>query len=393
VGVNLDKVKQRQKEEEKKAAARMAGGFRFWSPKQGKNLVRLLPPWTEEGLNADQFEREVYMHWSVGDGENTSSFLCPKKTPNLEGGPQPCPVCDEVDRLRATGDPTDAEAATKIAAKQRFYSNIIDLENPTYTQDDIDEWKANSNNPQSEVPFDVGHTKIQVLTYGPMIYGELLNLFADLDMDLTNIDAGRNIIIRRTGKDLQTKYKVIMEAHDSKADIIGKPLKERLVNLDTVMLPKPQEEMLAALSAAPPAPSSLPPAVAPPPQSLPAAAPAPAPAPAPAATPAPTAAAAVAPPKVEEAEPEAEPEEEELACFGDGTTWAQDDPECVGGVKGDDEYDPCPKFQECGIKNGKLAAPKPKRRRRKAAKAPATTEAPTDADKLEEQMAAALADG
>lgn len=236
---SVEKAKQKAAEEAAKAENRFQKTARlFWKPKQGQNRVRILPAWTGEGPNANQFWRELYVHWGVGpDEENQINFACPRLTPGSEN--KECPICDEYNRLRGTKDPTDLEAAKELRARQRAYSNIIDLTDPVWTQDDVDELKLQG---VEELP-EVDSPKIQVFNYGPTILKELLDIFCD-EIDLTDLQEGHNVVITRTGKDLQTQYRVRIETKASPAPVDAEP---SLHDLDEIMPFKEAYIMKAAL--------------------------------------------------------------------------------------------------------------------------------------------------
>ena len=183
-GVNLGRML--AKVEEQKAKQNRTD---FWKPSEGKNVIRLMPPWAEEGDSAELFYREVYIHWNVPPGAEDQTFmLCPKK---MDLGR--CYVCDQVDELYGSRDPADIELAKEIRSRQRFFSNVIDLN-------------------------DVGgkDPKVQVWSYGPMIFDDLIGYFCDSEYgDITDPDEGFNITIERTGVSRDTSYKVRLSRHSS----------------------------------------------------------------------------------------------------------------------------------------------------------------------------------
>ena len=172
----------------------------FWKPGEGKNVIRLLPPWAEDGPSAELFYRETYIHWNVPPGAAETSFmLCPKK---MDLGK--CYVCDQVDYLYASKDPADIELAKEIRSRQRFFSNIIDM---------------------SDALNKDGNPKVQVWSYGPMIFDELLGYFCDADYgDITDPDEGFNITIERDGQGRDTTYKMRLSRHPS--SFVDNDLKE-----------------------------------------------------------------------------------------------------------------------------------------------------------------------
>jgi len=387
--VDLSWITQKQQELAAQQAARSLGGVPYWNPADGTSKIRLGPPWAD---NVRSFEKEINMHFGVGPDELV--FTCP--------GPG-CPICAHVAALRATGDPTDKEMASRMGVKKRYYSNIVDLNDPVWTQKDYTEFKTAK--PNEEPSWAVGQTKVQIFGYGASIYGQLINLFAQLQEDLTNLASGFDLIITRVGQKMQTKYTVITAGRPTPFQAHGELV---LHNLDAVNLPRKHEDMLAALAGtAPPGGAALPPnygaappampapapqqvAALPPPPVTPPVAPLPpkaasAPAAAPAAAQAPKPAPAPkAPAQVQSVAPVAPP-----SCFKDKTTFSETDVECIGGELDGEQVDKCPFFQECGEFSGKLvAAPKASRRRGGAAAAPAPS--PSGGDGLEQQMLAAL---
>lgn len=253
MGVNLNKVSERQEKEEQKAAARDVGNI-VWHDRMivGSNPMRLLPPWTDEGPNANDFCREIYQHWGANPQYPNSPLTCPKRTHGLDGD---CPVCDKVAQLRATGDAADAEQAAKIQAKVKYLSNAINLLDPVYTQEDYDIAKA-----AGAPDFEVGDTKIVVWRYTASIYKQILDCFTALQTDITDIESGRDLVVKRTGKGMQdTKYNVILK-DASAVDVVGEL---KLINLDAMSAPKTTAELAAAVGASLPASSPALPASTP----------------------------------------------------------------------------------------------------------------------------------
>lgn len=251
MAVDLNKIKQKRQEVEAKAAARAMGRPRFWSPKSGANRIRILPPWTAEGYNCNNFAREIYQHWLEIEGKRIP-FTCPTKTPDLGG---PCALCDEVNRLRATNDPSDAETATEIRASQGYMSNVVDLDDPVFTQKDYDTVVASGDEPK----FEVGDTKVQVFQYGSMIHKQLMDNFVLLNTDLTDAVNGREVIINKTGKGRTgTKYNTIVGAPGPLVWEGADPVEKRLYNLDSLSAPREDADVRQAIGGISGSPVSLP---------------------------------------------------------------------------------------------------------------------------------------
>lgn len=110
-------------------AAKSAGfGFQSWKPKYGPgknapevNKIKLLswPPDSENGATG----KKVFKHYTLGP-EGKDQAVCPK----TNGLQHPCPVCEEIERLLATGDALDAKRAEKIKRVERYQLLVIDLD-------------------------------------------------------------------------------------------------------------------------------------------------------------------------------------------------------------------------------------------------------------------------
>jgi hypothetical protein len=170
---NMSKIKEAQERYSKKR------GVEFWKPKEGDSLVRILPPWNDEGV----WYLEVPYHYGLG--EENKRAICPKR---LLG--KKCYICEKVKELQNLGN--DAKPlAEKIRAKNTFYYNILDLK-------DLDKG-------------------VQIMQSGVTIFKDLL--FYDLDEEWGNIThkkTGYNIVINREGTTAtNTKYKVSPKKNSS----------------------------------------------------------------------------------------------------------------------------------------------------------------------------------
>lgn len=259
---NMDKARQKRKEEREKEAARKAMFKKreeTWKPKEGENHIRVLPPWTSDGPNGDQFWREVYTHFGVTDFEapdadSAMRMACPKETPGaaeLQGleadSKMVCPICEAVAKLRQSQDPADIEMAKNSRAKTQIMSNIIDLDDPVWTQENINEKKA--KNVSAEHLPKLGDPKVQVFTYGITIMNQILDFFQD-GVDLTNLSEGRDLTLTREGTGIQTKYRTRPSMTASPAPITDAQLDEHLEDLDELAPFFTMEQMEASLSGA-----------------------------------------------------------------------------------------------------------------------------------------------
>ncbi len=214
MAIDYEKLKKAKQELESRMNRGGGPSMKFWKPAPGKNVVRVLPPWTDEGVFANQFYREVHQHWNVA-GEDTGPTLCPKKTPEASTD-KDCPICDFVEQLRARKNDVEAqELAKELRAKLAYFVSIVDINDPVYSAKDIAEWKK--DRPDSECPFEAGDVKIQCYAATSTTFDAILNIVLANEMDITDLSEGYNVVITKQGKGLQTKYTVTPELKKTKA--------------------------------------------------------------------------------------------------------------------------------------------------------------------------------
>lgn len=152
--------------------ANMSGDI--WKPKVGTNVIRILPPWSEDQTKPF---REFGVHWNIGPNEQP--VVCLRKEKGV-----PCFLCEQVEALLESEDPKDQEIGAELRAGNRAYLNILDM-------NDLD-------------------SGVQVMSCGIKMLSEILAYFADPDWgDLTDPEEGYNVTIERegTGKN-KTRYTV-----------------------------------------------------------------------------------------------------------------------------------------------------------------------------------------
>jgi hypothetical protein len=88
----------------------------FFTPKEGKNKVRILPPTWE---SPEHWSYEIYIHYGIG--ADNLSYLCLARMKDKD-----CPVCEERRKAQADGD---QDYASTIAARTRYLVWVIDREN------------------------------------------------------------------------------------------------------------------------------------------------------------------------------------------------------------------------------------------------------------------------
>ena len=96
----------------------------FMKLEVGNNIVRILPP--PVGVKSPFVM--VHQHFIQLPGmDHPASFACPRMMAK-----KPCPVCQKVTQLRATGNPADYDMAGEFLARLRVFVNVIDRKNEAY---------------------------------------------------------------------------------------------------------------------------------------------------------------------------------------------------------------------------------------------------------------------
>lgn len=203
----VERARQTKKKIDEKLSRGGGGGARFWRPEAGENKIRIMPSWATEGDFTQQFWREVSQHWNVTEAQK-GPILCPKQTPDLAGA---CPICEFVDELKQ--DKTDLEKqklAKDLKAKTAYLLNVVVLQDPEYTVQDVVEYKK--ANPDRECPFEAGQPKVQIYACPVSLFGQILGLIESSGQDITSLgaDTGRDVTIKKIpNKDrFKTRYEV-----------------------------------------------------------------------------------------------------------------------------------------------------------------------------------------
>jgi hypothetical protein len=146
------------------------GGNAYMKLVVGRNVVRILPAGPD---GTSPFHR-VWQHFLTKADGSMVAFECPWRGKSREGR-QPCPVCEEANRLDKSGNPLDRDAARKLWPSRRAYANVVDRLDP-----------------------DAG---VKILAVGKMIYEELLGIAKDEDAggDFSDPIGGFDIVIGRVG--------------------------------------------------------------------------------------------------------------------------------------------------------------------------------------------------
>lgn len=153
------------------------GSAGFWSPKEGRSVIRILP----EAGEMEYFFQEVGRHNFPPD--NKKSVYCPKFTSH---NALPCPVCEIVDDLYK-GDKALQAMAGNLRVRKSYWMNVI--------------VRGTKEGEEDSGPF--------IYTPGQTVFSSVAALISDPDYgDIMSPTEGLDIIVERTGQGLQTEYQV-----------------------------------------------------------------------------------------------------------------------------------------------------------------------------------------
>lgn len=175
--VDMDKVRQKAEE---------LGAGTYWKPKEGKSVIRILPPWNDEG----EFYFETALHYGFQvDGKNRA-YPCLKAL-----GEKECPACDMYKQLNE-GSKEDKELAKALQPRRKFYVNVIDRANPS---------------------------SVQIWGFSSKTLRTLLGYIQDPDWgDFTDPEEGNDVVVEREGTGrMDTKYSYRIKPKASAIDVEG----------------------------------------------------------------------------------------------------------------------------------------------------------------------------
>lgn len=151
----------------------LGGQSGFFSPQEGKNQIRILP----EAGEMEIFYQPVGIHYLGGN----QRVYCPSFTSEKS---LKCPICEVVRTLYKSNNPADKALAGKIRVRKKYWMNVIDRKN------------------SSQGPL--------VFTPGQVIMSHIVALINDPDYgDVSDPDAGFDIVITRKGTGIDTEYNVV----------------------------------------------------------------------------------------------------------------------------------------------------------------------------------------
>lgn len=206
--LNIDLIRKKLKAAQEADMKRNANYFSF---KDGRNVIRILPPW--EG--SEDFSKSFGKHW--GTDENGSRFCvyCPRDTFGKH-----CPICENLSHEWKKPGLTEErkEFLKDISSSLRYMANVVDLN-------------------------DMGRG-VQIAEFPKTVMEAIWKKMVDEEIgigDVSDPDKGYDLIIDRVGKGLNTKYTVEPKKKPNK--IVYPNWKEETKNLDAFVKEESDETL------------------------------------------------------------------------------------------------------------------------------------------------------
>ncbi|QKE56530.1 DNA binding protein [Bacillus phage YungSlug] len=174
MALNFDEL--RKKLTETKERGNGGGDIKYWKPKDGRNVIRILPA-ADRG---NGFYAEGKVRYNVGPNKRKARVPLDQD--------EKCPIKDFVSALYATKDEADKKLAKKMGVRTNYAFNVIDRS--------VEEGQE-------------GYGEVLLYNANASVFEGVLTILLDPDYgDFLDPEKGRDIIITKTGKDLETKYTV-----------------------------------------------------------------------------------------------------------------------------------------------------------------------------------------
>lgn len=149
------------------------GSGKFWKPRDGKNQIRILPPYSEKGL----WFFELALHYGFTDEEERKrAYPCMKQWKD-----EPCPACDAMAIIKKQDG--GKKVADKMFPRSKYYVNLIDRR--------------------------IGEDKVFIWGISGKMLNEIMSYEDDEDYgNITHPKKGFDFVIEKSGQGLQTKYQI-----------------------------------------------------------------------------------------------------------------------------------------------------------------------------------------
>jgi len=187
-------------------------------PADGRGRYRILPSWrAADHAQPDQFWHDFGLHY-IKDmaGKVKAVYVCTDKTFG-----KPCGVCDAM--LQAQHHITDDETMKVIQgakATARVLVNVLHIDGPT-----------------PDVP--------QILELSPTTFNQFLAIIQEWGGEVLDLENGKDIVIEKSGKGLETKYGIQIAA---KSKPVPKEVMSKVANLDEYVAQESEEQQRRAIA-------------------------------------------------------------------------------------------------------------------------------------------------
>lgn len=199
---------------QKKAALASNRRAKTVKPEDGRSRWRILPGWRE---GDPTFYHDFGQHFiKDAAGEVKAVYICVDKTFG-----KPCSVCSAVESaVKSTMDDAMVELLKSAKAGHRILVNALHVDGP---------------NPTEPV----------ILELAPTVFEGILNIIMEWGEETLSLDAGKDVIIERSGKGKNTKYSVQIAAKSAPVD---PAVMKKITNLDEYVAQESEEQAARALT-------------------------------------------------------------------------------------------------------------------------------------------------
>lgn len=183
---NIDNLQQYLSQENERNSNNYDGPY-WWSIPSGMSSIRILPPWDPSGRVA----LPVYMHPIEFQSKSMKfkkyNWTCVSKTAN-----KPCPICEGLDSIAATGASVD----NWLANRRQFYFNAIVMHDPNY------------NAQKNEGTAPGTHVLLKApKTFYDWVISQITNPMIG---DITSVNNGIDVYVTKEGTGLGTTYSMTL---------------------------------------------------------------------------------------------------------------------------------------------------------------------------------------
>ena len=158
----------------------------YWKATQGRNVIRVLPPWSSAGEYAGVFYFEYSLHYGFRVQGRDRALPCMKGA-----GEEDCPLCEASDILAQSGD---TALANKIRPASKYYVNVLDRK----------------------------RKRVFIWGMSRKMFRALLGYMNDPDWgDITDPEEGRDLVVEREGTGLESSYELRVKPRQTAIDSPG----------------------------------------------------------------------------------------------------------------------------------------------------------------------------